>query len=122
MLAFLDRATILAAADVNYEILDVPEWGGAVRLRTLTGDQAAEFMEMKEEDKREVMPKILSLAVVDANGDRVFTDSDLQAIMHKSMRPLMRVLKLVNKMNGFEKEEELGKGSGVAKPVASPSA
>lgn len=122
VLAFLDRNAILNAQDVNYEVLEIPEWGGTIRLRTLTGDQAAEFMDMKEDEKKDVMPRILSLAVVDANGDRVFEDTDFVAIMRKSMRPLLRVLKVVNRMNGFEKEDEAGKDSGTAKLAALPSA
>ncbi|MEU5950323.1 hypothetical protein ABZ793_32935, partial [Micromonospora sp. NPDC047465] len=38
-MALLNRDAILAAEDRTYEEVNCPEWGGSVRLRSITGAQ-----------------------------------------------------------------------------------
>ena len=40
---FLNREAILAAEDLPRELVEVPEWGGAVYVRALTGAERDQF-------------------------------------------------------------------------------
>jgi hypothetical protein len=41
----LDRAAILGADDREYELVDVPQWGGTVRVRALSGTDRDRYLQ-----------------------------------------------------------------------------
>lgn len=100
----LTAAEILAAADIRYEVVDIPEWGGRVRLRTLTGDESVKFTETVEKNKGKSggAALIISLAAVDDDGKAIFTEDQVKALQAKSLRPLNVLQKVIMKMNGFD--------------------
>ena len=118
----LTAVEILSADDITYEEIDCPEWGGVVRLRTLSGDQAATFIDMTPEQRTEILPRLVALCAVDEAGARLFAEADVERLGRKSMAPLMRLQRTINRMNGFEGASEAKNDSGGLVPAASPSA
>jgi hypothetical protein len=121
MANLLGRAAILAAQDMGTEDIEVPEWGGSVRIKTLTGAERDEWEQSVTVGKgrnREVAianlrAKLLVIVIVDENGKAVFDYSDIQALGKKSAKALERVFDAARKLNGLTDEdvEELAKNS-----------
>lgn len=117
----LTREAILNAADLVTEDVEVPEWGGTVRVRGLTGSERDAFeqsiMEQRGRDValnlRHIRAKLVALSVVDEQGRRVFSDDDVKALGQKSAVALQRVFEVAQRLSGLRSEdvEELAKNS-----------
>ena len=120
-MAILSREAILAASDIQEEIVPVPEWGGEVIVRGLSGTQRDQFEAsvVKQKGKstelnlKNVRAKMIALSVVDEHGNRIFSESDVAALGAKSARALQRVWEKARELSGLSDEdvEELAKNS-----------
>lgn len=121
----LTREQILKADDLPHEEVPVPEWGGSVLVWTLTGAERDAFEEAtlqkrgkrREADLSNIRARLAALAVRDADGKRLFGDSDVVALGRKSARALDRVFAVAQRLNGITDEdvEELEKNSAPAR-------
>lgn len=121
-MAILKRDQIIGAEDRKYVEVDVPEWNGSVRIRSLDAEQllAQESVidkRNKGDKKANPITNLLSMSIVDENGNPLFTEKDMHELARKSHIVLKRIMDAVNKLNGFEKaekekEEELGNSNG----------
>lgn len=114
----LNKEAILGAADLATEDVAVPEWGGAVRVRTLTvADRDALFASCRDEagkfDASRFNGALLAKSVVDANGNLVFSDADVDALNRKSAPAVTRVVEVAGRLNrlGDQAEEAATKNS-----------
>jgi len=104
----LTREAILQAQDIEYRELIIPEWNGVVRLKALKTVEYEAFqnhvqnkMKKGKMDLRNVTANLISRVIVDAKGERVFTQEDVQALSQKSQKPVNRIWKAVKEMNGI---------------------
>ena len=103
------------------ELVEVPEWGGAVYVRALTGAERDQFeasiVEQRGRDvrmnMRNIRAKLVALTVVDEDGQRIFTDDDVAALGGKSAAALDRLFAVAQRLSGLSMEdvEELAKNS-----------
>ncbi len=78
----LTRKEILEAQDFRLEPVDVPEWGGVVYVKTMSGEERDRFEDevVKRRDEKTGMPTsivglkvlVVSLTACDAEGKRLF--------------------------------------------------
>ena len=119
---FLSREAILSVADITVEQVAVPEWGGMVRVKGLTGAERDRFEAVLLQDKKRpnrleayvnFRARLVVLSVVDENGNRLFTDKDVAALGAKSAQALERVYQVASRLAGLNNEdvEELTKNS-----------
>jgi hypothetical protein len=119
----LGRDDILAVSDLETEVVDVPEWGGKVTVRGLTGDERDSYEQSIVVMKgNQVFPKsqgararLVALSVVDAEGKRMFSDSDVHALGRKSAGALQRIYDVARRLSGLtegEVEELVGNSNG----------
>lgn len=118
-MGYLTKADILAVSDIPQETVPVPEWGGEVLVRGLTGKQRDDFEAslMRGQGRKQhmvldnVRAKLCVLTIVDENGNRLFTDGDLRALSEKSAAALDRVCAVSMRLSGLTQEdvEELEK-------------
>jgi hypothetical protein len=128
----LTRDTILQANDLPRELVSVPEWGGEVYVRTLTGTERdsyeAQSVEKRgksyEANLRNLRAKLCALAMCDEQGKRLFGEGDVEALGAKSSAALDRVFSVARRLSGLGAEdfEELAKNSESAREGASSSA
>ncbi len=121
MSQYLSRDAILAVNDVLYEDVDVPEWGGKVRVKSLTGKErdALESSMIVGKGKNanvnlnNLRAKLVARSVVDEDGKQVFSDEDLAALGAKSAAALTRVYEVAQRLSGITEEDvdELTKNS-----------
>jgi hypothetical protein len=104
----LSKDAILAADDLPRETVNVPEWGGEVLVRTMSGtDRDAFEASLLEKDGRmeNVRARLVALTLCDAQGDRLFDDSEIAALGRKSARALDRVFSVAQRLNGIGVEQ-----------------
>jgi hypothetical protein len=113
-MALLGREGILNANDMKTEDVPVPEWGGEVRIRTLTGTERDEFeasmVEMKKDGSAKrnvenVRARLLILCIINERGEQMFNRADIKLLGRKSAAALDRVANACNKLNAFSEED-----------------
>lgn len=92
-MTLLNKKAILAAMDLKTEDVAVPEWGGDVRVRTLTGTERDAFESglVQKDGKRDLSnlrARLVSLAIIDENGARPFSETDAALLGGKSAAAL----------------------------------
>ena len=113
----LNRDQILRQTALPRATLDVPEWGGTVTVRGLTGAERDAFEAGCMASRGGVRnlanarARLVCLAVCDEEGTRLFSDGDAAAIGQLSAAALDRVFELAARLSGMtasDQEEMLG--------------
>jgi hypothetical protein len=124
----LSRDDILRARDLPIEEVNIPEWGGSVRVRALTAGERDSFeMEMKDGRDGDQRPNIRgTLAVrtlVDEDGKRLFQDHDAATLAALHSKPLDRIFTVAARLSGITPDdvEVLEKNSVNGRPGYSSS-
>lgn len=124
----LSAKEILDVADFQEVTVDIPEWRGSVRLRSLTAADAAKYVDSVRNNAQDSAIMLFALSCVDERGQRIFTYDDLPALREKQFRVILRLQNRLLELNGLRdsaKTEEIAKNdSGEADsgdlPTASP--
>lgn len=127
-MGFLTKEQILGAQDLTHRDVEVPEWGGKVRVRTMTGEERDAYEIAvyggEKTNTENLRARLLFLTLVDEQGNRLFADeADIVALGKKSIKAVQRVFKAVRDLNAMDvaSMEDLAKNSGSAPGGASSS-
>ena len=118
----LSRDQILQADDIKKESVNIPQWGGEVWVKGLTGAERDAFeisiMEFREGKKPKMVlenmrAKLCAMTVCDEKGNRIFKDDDVLALGKKSAKALSLIFDKAQELNGLSDEdvEKLSKNS-----------
>lgn len=117
----LNREAILQADDLERREVSVPEWGGTVFVRGMTGRERDQFEAsiVKQKGKnteinmKNARAKLVALCAVDEEGNRIFSDTDIALLSNKSAKALDRIFAMAMELSGISKDdmEELTKNS-----------
>jgi len=120
-MGLLTREAILTALDIVTERVAVPEWGGDVLVRGLTGAERdgyeATLVKLRGTDATinlaNARAKLVACSIVDEAGALVFTERDVAALAKKSAAALQRVFDVAQRLSGLSASdvEELVKKS-----------
>jgi len=124
----LTKDQILNVKDYQIEEVEVPEWGGSVFVRGLTGAERDEYeasmvqfqgSKFKSMEIRNIRARMAAYAICDADGNRVFSSSDVLALSKKSAAALDRIMTVAARLSGMtaEDQELLRKNLPVAAPM-----
>ena len=109
----LSKDDILNAQDRESIEVDVPEWGGKVRLMTMSGLARDRFEASFQggNDMKNIRARLAAATIVDENGSLLFSEKDVSALGEKSGAALDRVFEAAQKLNriGERDIEELSK-------------
>ena len=118
-MTLLTKDQILGADDRDSVEVEVPEWGGAVRIAAMTAAERDAFEASmidgkgKSDAKRlqNFRARFVASCIVDDDGNRLFSDKDIVALGKKSSAPISRLFDDCRKLNGMTDEdvEELEK-------------
>lgn len=110
----LSREEILGANDRKTRDVSVPEWGGSVCVRALSGTERdayeAGIVQLRGDGTKLVNLKnlrgrLVSLACVDDEGNRLFSDEDAIALGDKSASALERVFEVARRLSGLSEDD-----------------
>ena len=102
--SILSREQILAAQDLASEEISVPEWGGTVRVRMMTGAErdalgATLLGADKKVDMSQYRIRLLAACLVDEAGQPLFGPDEIGLLGAKSGVALDRVYRVAERLN-----------------------
>lgn len=109
-MSLLSRDSILEADDRKTESVDVPEWGGEVLVRALSGTERDSYEQSLVQLRKggDAVPKLDNLraklvarTVVDEEGNLLFRREDVNALGQKSAVALERVYNKAIELSGM---------------------
>lgn len=106
----LRKDEILGSDDRSFEVVDVPEWNGQVRVGVMTGTERDEFEAecMRARNGQAVTPniraRVCAWTMRDEQGNRMFSTADALELGKKSSIALERVYSAAERVNGLTKE------------------
>lgn len=117
-MALLSRTEILAKRFRQYRDLDVPEWGGTVRLQTMSAAERDDFESatMLEEtavgadgaavttrrlNTRNIRARLVAKCLVDDAGHRCFGDDEVDQLGNEDSGVVARLFLVCQDMNGL---------------------
>lgn len=109
----LSKAEILRADDIRTIEVTVPEWGGSVLLRGLTGrerdlfeesilDQSGKKTKVRLKNAR---ARLIALSMVDEDGNHVFNENEIAVLGEKSSAALDRVYSEAARISGISDDD-----------------
>lgn len=112
-MAFLTRDAIIAAEDRTFDEVECPEWGGTVRVSSITGGQRDQYeqglIEERGKDRkmnlRNARAKLIVLCAVDEAGRPLFTREDINALSRKNAKPVDRLFDKCRELAGLSEDD-----------------
>lgn len=117
----ISRDNILGADDIQTRTVDVPEWGGKVKVRGLSGAERDAWEvavgEGGPRGKRNARAKLIVRCLVDDDGNRLFGDEEAGALGKKSGSAIARLFNVACELSGIGQDaEEEAEGNSDAAP------
>lgn len=113
-MAVLTRDQIMQADDLRTEIVAVPEWGGEVIVKALTGRERDAFEasiagersgRRVRLDLQNIRARFVASCVVDEHGQPLFYPSDVALLGEKSAAALQRVFEVGQRLSGLSDDD-----------------
>jgi len=109
----LTRQDILSIRDIRAEVVSVPEWGGDVKIKAMSGKERdaweSALFQISGKDvtmnKENLRAKLVALTAVDEANVRLFTEADIEALGAKSAAALDRVYQASQKLSGLTPDD-----------------
>ena len=102
----LTLADIVGAQDMPLIEFEVPQWGGVIFLRKLSGKERMDLVTQTSEEDDKGMVKFLARYIFDEHGNRMFTDDKLELLNAKASDVLDDIAQKVSTLNGLSKAAE----------------
>jgi hypothetical protein len=104
----LDRNRILESKDCTYHAFDVPEWGGTLHIKSMSGSERDAFRSAIADAPAGAVGRftaaLLVLTLVDEGGVKLFELHDIDALAAKSAAVLDRVVQEAMRINGMAEQ------------------
>lgn len=132
-MGLLGREAIAAAVDTVYEEVEIPEWGGSVRVKSLSATErdAFEATLVATEGKKNrtnlvnIRAKLVAACLVDALGARIYADPSVgvNELGQRNGAAMDRIFTVCQRLSGMSQKdiEELEKNSLPGLSESSPS-
>ncbi|MDX3235650.1 hypothetical protein PV392_08115 [Streptomyces sp. ME03-5709C] len=129
-MALLSKDQITAADDRQWEDVEVPEWGGEVRILGMSGTDRNAYQSAmvtlgaggkpQSVNLQDQLAKLLSKCLVGEDFQRLFTDREVRELGKKNGAVLERLSKVAQRLSGLTKEDvEAAAGNSEAAPSGS---
>jgi len=115
-MALLSRKQIDAATDIDTEDVPMPEWGGTVRVRGMTGTERSaveatmiasrgQKFEVRADALKTIRERTVATCLVDENGGRLYGDKEISALGRKSAQSIQRLFDVAQRLSGMSEAE-----------------
>ena len=111
---FLTKEEILKADDIVIEVVEVPEWGGSVHVKTMSGTERdsfeSEIVDIRngvqaKTDTKNIRAKICARSICDEDGKLLFTEKEAVALGKKSVSALQRVFQVSQRLSRISDDD-----------------
>jgi len=106
----LTKDQILKADDSTYDDVEIPEWGGTVRLKSFSGTKRTELYKqiegrdkdgVKVDDALKFQLTLVAASIVNDKGEIQFSQEDVQYLAEKSSGVLDKLAEKCMRLNGL---------------------
>ena len=109
----LSREEILGADDIVIELVPVPEWGGDVYVKGMTGAERDDFEagivrisgKSNTVNMQNIRAKLCSATICDESGKKLFTPADIKELSKKSASALQHVFTVAQRLSGLSDDD-----------------
>jgi hypothetical protein len=114
---FLTQDAVVSAQDLPYEDVEVPEWGGTVRVVGLDGEKAQEYVgglvelnaqgQVQKINSSGLMLSLLTMSLVNEKYELLFPgEGGKKALGKKSAAVLTRLFEVAQRLSGLGTQAE----------------
>jgi len=108
----LNKDQILTADDIKHQDVNVPEWGGTVRIAVMSAKarDAYEASTIKvvgkriEPDMVNARAKLVAACAITEDGKQMFTPAEIEKLGAKSSTAIERLADVASRLNGLSNE------------------
>lgn len=112
-MTLLTKDQILGSDDRETKEIDVPEWGGSVKIAAMSACERDAFEASMIDSKgkgsaqrlRNFRSRFVASCIVDDSGNRLFSDKDIVALGKKSASPISRLFEACRELNGMTEDD-----------------
>jgi hypothetical protein len=112
-MAILTKEQIIAVQDLVTEEVAVPSWGGSVLVRSLTARERGQLISSIVDQRAggrtlkltEIQVRTCAMAIVDAQGNRMFEEADIAKLGRKSSGALQIVFEVAQRLSGLSDDQ-----------------
>lgn len=89
----LSKQQIQDVDDLPSKIVNMPEWGGDVKIRTMSAKNRIDFEKINIANKSELetMIHLIMFSCIDDEGNLLFDDSDFEFLSGKSAKSILKL-------------------------------
>ena len=114
----LSKKDIWKVKSLRKQLVDVPEWGGSIWVREMTGESRAEYDKwlVEKGNVGGMKVRIVIATAIDEDGKPMFNEIDIPDLLSKSHRAIERIANVGADISGltFVAREEVRKNSETA--------
>lgn len=113
-MALLTKAQINAVDDRRWEDVEVPEWGGEVRLLGLSGTERDAYQaslvvlgsggNVQRMNLADASAKLVAKCLVDADFERLYSDKEVRELGTRNGQVIERLHKICQRLSGLGKK------------------
>jgi hypothetical protein len=105
-MALLGKKDILGCNDIPTDVVEVPQWGGHVKVRGMTAGERDKFEEMiRTQGLNALRATVAGMCIIDEDGKRLFTDLEITKLGEKSAEALDVVVEVASRLSGLTPED-----------------
>ncbi len=102
----LSKETILAADDLPTDVVEVPQWGGSVKVRGMTVGERDRFEDMiRTKGMSALRATMAGMCIIDEDGKRLFNDIEINKLAAKSAEALDVIVEVASRLSGLTAED-----------------
>ncbi|MFA5161867.1 MAG: hypothetical protein WC421_06440 [Elusimicrobiales bacterium] len=109
----LNKEQIKSVSDLETQDVEVPEWGGTVRLKSLTGAERDRFEAGVVQGQgrnttvnmQNLRAKLVAQSAIGEDGKPLFTEEDVKWLGEKSAKALNRLFNAAQQLSGLSESD-----------------
>ena len=109
----LNKEQIKTVSDLETQDIEVPEWGGVVRLKSLTGAERDRFEASVVQGQgrnttvnmQNLRAKLVAQSAIGEDGKPLFTEEDVKWLGEKSAKALNRLFNAAQTLSGLSESD-----------------
>lgn len=97
----LNKHQIFACNDLKESYVDMPEWGGKIKIKALSVQEQLDYDAFLASKPKEVEMALhlIIIACIDENGNKLFDENDLPLLKKKNSANLFKIVSEILKLN-----------------------
>ena len=105
-MTLLSKDSILNSNDLPNDVVEVPQWGGSVKVRGMTAGERDRFEDMiRTKGLGALRATLAGMCIIDEDGKRLFTDIEVNKLADKSAEALDLVVEVASRLSGLTPED-----------------